>query len=279
MKKSTKIILILAACFIAIGTNLTVIGLLLGASPAKMINFSGLEHSLYDDSYQNNYNKENSYTVNPSGIHEISVDWVVGSVTFEPYEGTEIILEETSSGEITEKSSLGYRIDEGELEISFTKKLTDLSFLKNHNYSSKDLKIKVPADLSAHLTEINIDTVDADVQLNNITAGSLSLNTVNGEIYGTGLTLSEIELDTVDGDLNLQLLNCPGKIEADSIDGNVTIAIPANSGFTASLDSVSGNLSSEFHTDPVKGYFSAGNGSAEFEMDSVSGNFYINIAK
>lgn len=283
MKKSTKIILILAASFVAIGSVLSIIGIIAGAKPIKQFEQSISKYEIYDDdfdeSYKNEFNAKNTYEVNPSGINELSIDWVDGNVTIEPYDGTEIILTESSSSKITEKNNLGYRVDEGELEISMTKRIGDFHLSPKDIDIKKDLIIKIPSSLASHLMEISLDGVNTNLVLNEISAGGLSVNTVNGNVIGKNLSLSEIELDTVDGNLDVDLLNCPGEIEVDSVGGNVTIAIPHNSEFTAHLNTASGTLNSEFHDNCAKGYCSTGNGNAQFEMDSVGGDFYIKKSK
>ncbi len=283
MKKLTKIILILATSFVAIGSVLSIIGVMVGAKPFKQFEQIIGKDEIYDnhfnESYKNEFNAKNRYEINPSGINELSVDWVDGNVIIEPYDGTEILLIESSSSEITEKNYLGYRVDEGELEITMTKRIGKLYLFSKDIDIKKDLIIKVPNSLASHLIEISLDGVDANLTLNEISAGSLSINTVDGNVTGKNLSLSEIEMDTVDGNLDVDLLTCPVEIEVDSVDGNVTITIPYNSQFTAHLDTASGTLNSEFHDTCAKGYCSIGNGNAQFKMDSVDGNFYIKKSK
>ena len=117
-KKSNvgKVIAIIAAVLCGTVLLITIAGCIAGVSIIKSITArdgfissivgnameNGVEYSFGDDDtgFNNAYTGSNSYSVPADGIDKIRVEWVSGLVRVQPYEGTDIKLDEMSNDNI-----------------------------------------------------------------------------------------------------------------------------------------------------------------------------------
>ena len=107
---------------------------------------------------------------------------------------------------------------------------------------------------------LSFDSVSGDLQLSDLT-GNLRLNTVSGDITGTHLS-GAVSLNTVSGDFEIEQSSLPsvsattvsggmeletglgdGPYKFNSVSGDITLKIPADTRCTAELHSLSGDLS------------------------------------
>ena len=71
----------------------------------------------------------------------------------------------------------------------------------------------------------------------------------------------------------------PRDISCDTVSGGVTLTLPENGGFSATLDSVSGDLTVDgFAGSLHRDEFVYGQGGPAYEFDSVSGDVHIRCA-
>ncbi len=315
MKKFIKILLIAAAALIALGLVLSVIGLVCGAKPASMLSDGLWNVTLYEAPSDNVFSSDGTYRVSPAGIKELSIDWLDGTVTVEPYDGTDILLKETADTELTDKNSLRYTVKDGELTIScWTPKVT-VSFTAAS--TDKDLHIQIPASLAhsldgldfdaqnaslrlsdLQLRELEISTLDGDASVQNLTADSmdfdtqngtllldnatlrdLSINGLNGDVTIKASAIHELSLDVMNGNLTGAFVQCPDEVEIHSLDGSVALTIPADSQFTAHWESLSQNAyRSSFHGTYGDRTHTVGTGRCEIDMDTMNGTLEITPA-
>ena len=110
--------------------------------------------------------------------------------------------------------------------------------------------------------------------LADIDVTDLTVSNVSGELDFSG-SCRTAKVDTVSGDCTLTLIAAPNSIDLDSVSGQLVVALPENTGFTAELDSLSGKLYSDFATtyqDDTMRYL---DGACKISMDSVSGDLRI----
>lgn len=147
--------------------------------------------------------------------------------------------------------------------------------LSIENISGKTDLTNVTID---NITEI--DLVSGKATLTNFTCNSLKGETVSGNLSLKGY-VQVIKLETVSGDVFIDLENAPTKIDCDTISGNVEIKMVDNDGFTAEIDSVSGDLSVESSSSlditKKKDAVIYKNGGMKYNFDSVSGDVKITI--
>lgn len=123
--------------------------------------------------------------------------------------------------------------------------------------------------------DIDIDTVSGSVSLKETTANRLDIDFVSSRIDILGSIL-HMNIEGVSGDLYLTMQQAPQKIDCDMVSGDVKLIIPENNGFTAKLDSVSGEINSNFSTSYSQKQLTYKDGGNTYRFDSVSGDVTIN---
>ncbi len=294
MKKSTKVLLWMAVAFLALGTLLIGSSLLLGVHPIQAVRDGVLDVPL-QQKRNSEFSPDGCYSIPTEGITEVSVDWLSGNIRIEPYDGTELRLEERGPANFTESNSLDFRLDDGKLNISSTPQYIGLSLRPSVNTDRKDLVLLVPTSL--HLQELDLDIFNSDLTMQGLTLNNLSVDTVSGsttltqsnlhslsfDSTGGGLTLEEsavdeLDADTASGSLSGQLTHCPQQLEFDTVSGTLQLTLPEDSQFQLNLSTVSGKLISDFDGSFQEDSYIVGSGSSKFEIDSASGSAEFHIA-
>lgn len=182
------------------------------------------------------------------------------------------------------------------------------------NIPSKALVMTVPASMLGSLDELQIDSVSASIDVDGVYGDTVKLDSVSGAVDCAKITCDELKLsstsgrlvcerctvqelslnnvsgniraggafksvsaDTVSGEVRIVSSIVPNNIEGDSVSGDMTILLPEDAGFTAKLDSVSGELTCEFPGTLSDKKIVCGDGSASYRFDSVSGSIRIGL--
>lgn len=252
----------------------------------------------------------------PAGdITKIKVDWVAGSVNLRVGSSDEIVFSESSYRNLTDRQKMRYTVsDSGVLQIHFCEDLENIFdwFNVDANMPAKTLTLEVPASLVGKLSELDIETVSANIDLSgvygskndlssvsgeirctdvaaedlklgstsgslvcdNATAAMLTLNNVSGSIRVAG-EFTRVDAESVSGTINLAFTNTPDRITVDNVSGNITVALPEGTNFTAKYDSVSGSLSCAFPGTIGSDQVVVGDGTASYRFNTVSGSLKI----
>lgn len=125
---------------------------------------------------------------------------------------------------------------------------------------------------------LDFDSTSGDLTVTDAAVGELSADTTSGSLT-LGGAFETIDFDTTSGALHLTASILPQDISCDTVSGSCTLTLPENSGFSASLDSVSGSLTVDGFTGSLHGdEFVYGQGGPAYEFDSVSGDVHIRCA-
>lgn len=232
---------------------------------------NGVEYSFGDDDtgFNNAYTGSNSYSVPADGIDKIRVEWVSGLVRVQPYEGTDIKLDEMSNDNISEEYALRYKIADGKLTVRFCKKHTwygvDTSMLNiNEIIKPKELVVSVPrAMLESGELDIQLDGVSNDTYISSAKLNGLNVNGISGSIAIENVSAKDMDLDTVSGLIDVS--DCAADaIKVVSISGEMTIGGIFGS---ARLNSTSGAVWFTDGSDGIK----------ELEIGTVSGDVTMQL--
>lgn len=229
-----------------------------------------------------------SGTVDAASVDSIEIRWVGGSINIQTADVEEISFEEETATASAPK--LAWRLDGNTLIIAFLKEST-WQFGISSAQTGKDLVINVPESWIAD--EITIDSVSARIRVKDITASEFSLKTVSGDCTFTDCDLGSVESESVSGNLKytgllsefsveavsadctLELSSHPKYISLDAVSGNMTVYLPADCGFTATVDSVSGDFTTDFAATTQNGRYVFGTGDCQITADSVSGDIRV----
>lgn len=231
MKKSTRIILVIAICLLCAGLVLTAVGYVCGASLRQIIHDDLWSWVVHDDDgihlfsdrhkddhhgsgkYDNEFDESNTYSIDADGVNKLSIDWIDGDIQVVAYDGDSIRLEESCKEEIDEDNSLRYKIKNGELYITCCREASyEIGILSNSlngKNLNKPLVVKIPKTLADKLKELQIDAVSSNITADGLTIKEFYASTVSGDVSLSGSYADEVEVDTVSGDMDLALLQCP----------------------------------------------------------------------
>lgn len=221
--------------------------------------------------------------VESAGVRELEIQWTAGSVTIQPDDIDRIEFAETGG----EEHPMVWKLVKDRLVIQ-DQEGTPWNGWKN---LSKDLVIRIPRQWQPE--EVDIQTASAHVTVNELTAGSLELNGVSGVTELRGCQARELSFEgvsgeteiqgkfgsvdavTVSGDCSLTLDGMPGELELETVSGDMTLEIPADSGFSVELDSVSGALHTDLALRKNGDVYTFGDGACRIDAQSVSGDLAI----
>lgn len=128
---------------------------------------------------------------------------------------------------------------------------------------------------------LEINGVEGDVTVVEF-QGELHAESIDGDIALDNIRSANVEAKTVDGNVDYQgSISDDGRYRLTTHDGNVVVAIPANSNVTVSVATFDGEFEAEFpiRLDRAEGRrkfsFTLGNGSARLELHSFDGDIRL----
>lgn len=252
-------------------------------------------------------------TMDAHAIESIDVEWISGSIRIASTENDNLIVRETATSNTA--NALRWRVRDGELQIRYckprrlgTKNVSkDLEILVpssmlSDSASLRSLSIEnVSAQISLSNLEINesldIESVSGPITIKNAMIRDIDLENVSGTVIIDNCRLENMEVSTVSGKVTvngevhridisgisaqLHVIStvCPELLSAETVSGRFSLTIPADSGFTVSMDSINGHFSApDFSVSAVGGgKYICGDGRAQFDFESVSGR--VDISK
>ena len=222
-------------------------------------------------SFRSSYPFADKYTAGNTSIaadklEEIEIDWISGNIQIEPYSGDTIEVEEENSASLSEGDRVHSYYENGILRIQFQK---SRRFSFHSITQNKALLLRIPEKFSSTpLNKVEIDNVSADISVDGMQIKEFSADTVSGDVNVKG-AVENFETESVSGNSTLTSTVTPREIDSDTVSGDTTITVPADSQFSIDYDSVSGELNNAF---PTK----SDNNSGKWRFDTVSGDVTIN---
>jgi len=240
------------------------------------------------------YGQANSYTAGDADIvsdriQQLQIEWLSGSVTVKPYDGSTVQIKET--GADAPEEQLRWLLSDSKLTVQYAAEGHYLQL------PAKDLTVLVPAGKS--FDRISIQSVSAEADLQDIEARQLSLQSTSGDLSAVGSfheaeihTISgevsfrgvsaDIEVETTSGDAAVTLTETPDEFSFDGVSGDLKLWVPENRGFELEHDTVSGSFScalSTTQTDKNTLRFAGSGPAASLNLETVSGNLTISVFK
>lgn len=223
-------------------------------------------------------------------IRNMEIEWAAGTIRVQPMDITEIRISE--EGPNQDQEPMVWKVCEGKLNIQYSKN-SDHAFgmgLLNET-ESKDLLIQVPLGWECNSLEIDAAAASLEVQdltiremefdgasgtcvFRNSTVETLDLDTASGDVLFQG-SLNKLDCDAASANIVLQLTNVPRSIDLDTASGDLDVTLPADAGFSVTMETMSGAFSSDFTTTTRNGKHIAGDGRCVIEVDGMSGNVTV----
>lgn len=233
-------------------------------------------------------------TFSPGEVQEIEIEWVAGDILIQPHDTDTIVIRE--DGNFDAKYAMVYSCREGELKIKFCEEGVSKYFgVNTRSDLTKDLTIYVPRDWNCDSLEL--DVASAKVEVNDMTIQEVDFDGASGTCEFENCTVKELDIDTASGDIrfvgNLDMLDCdaasasvyavlhntPSRLDLDSMSGDLDLSLPADAGFTLSMNAMSSDFSSDFETSMKNGNYVCGDGSCRINVDCMSGDVTIRMTE
>lgn len=286
MKKSTKIILIIAAVLIVLGIVISSISLKDGANieirhedgsidvVGEMINeaidkASGYVMDQINVAYitgsgdyvgersWNPVSPGNEYSVPADGVSSLSIAWIAGGIEIVPVSGNEIKISESCETPLDGETALCWRVENGVLEIKYSVRRDELP--------SKYLRVELPETLE--FENVAVDTTSGSIGAGALTMKNLAVSSVSGDITLSDCTVGMLAAETVSGEVQIGVRNADAKLKINTVSGDVSLLVPKGTKPAVWFDSVSGDIIGSIHCD-----FSE---EAAFNVETVSGDLRI----
>lgn len=282
-----RIVLFSIAIFVLLG----ILGLGLGIT-SFMVDFG--DHEQSDEiSHSPAQMDSGAVTADPGKIRELEIEWAAGTITIQPSADiTEIRIAENEPSDDRYKMVCSHSGDT--VSIQFCKESIKFPSFGITTDISKDLLILVPADWicgsleidaasadvmisGLSIRELDFDGASGNCELKDCTVGSMDIDAASGNVSFSG-SLDSLDFDGASADCTLVLSNCPDRIDLDGMSGDLDITLPADCGFTARIDGLSVNFSTDFEAQNYDGTYVHGDGACKINVDAMSGDVMIRKA-
>ena len=127
---------------------------------------------------------------------------------------------------------------------------------------------------SVTASEVGMDSVSGDIYIREATASSFSIESVSANIEFAKVSADDINVDTVSGEVKVLLETCCD-IDINTVFGSARIGLPGNFGAEVEFSTVSGSLNSDVEHTKNKDTYTFGNGEVGVKAETVSGDLYI----
>lgn len=202
-------------------------------------------------------------------IDEINIDLVNGEISVE--RGTEegIII---STDIFSKKANL-----EDYINVEIRDNVLDIE--ENTDYKSLGASVKLRVQVGKDYYEkLNIDTVNARVEIVDINFGDLNIDSVNGKIIIIN-SKANVDIDNVNGKIDIK--NVDGKLSIDNVSGSIYLA--TMKGELVEVDNISGNIRVDgLESDRLSANSRSGSirlynikDTSEIDLETVSGTIVV----
>ena len=127
---------------------------------------------------------------------------------------------------------------------------------------------------TANVDRFSAETTSGSIQAILKNTGEFKAATTSGNISADMIKAKNADLDTTSGDIRLRLSKL-GSLKIKTTSGSVCAYLPSNPGFTAQLETTSGQLDFDLPLTQQKGSYVCGDGSGKVEIRTTSGNIEI----
>lgn len=177
--------------------------------------------------------------VQASDISRITIDWIAGSVEVRTWGENEISIQET--GATDETNAVHWLAENGELSIQYCSSGIHTSL------PSKDLIVLIPETMVDSLRSLNIAGTSQDMTIEDLKLKQAGFFSTSGELNFRGVC-ENMNLETVSGDTRIRFDSAPDHVSAESVSGDLTLQLPEDRSFELELETVSGDLNTDFPT-------------------------------
>ena len=153
----------------------------------------------------------------------------------------------------------------------------------------KRLEVRIPERYAKSLGTVTVDGASGYYRVAGIGCDTLRFKLASGEIDADGLAAAALDVDVASGQVRAEG-TFSERVSAKTASGQldvvcqgaapkqVSVALPADTGFTAKVSKASGSFSSAFETMQQGGSYVHGDGSTAIKVHLASGDFRVEKA-
>lgn len=267
-----------------------VLVILLGVLGAGLLFRTMRSHSDSDEHFGNL--SSGSFSLDPSDVREIHIEWAAGNIVIEPAAVDSIQISESAPGHSVD--SMVWKLDKCKLSIRSSEKITVAFGINQIQNYSKDLTILVP--MNWECASLEIDAASAAVSVKNLVIRNVDFDGASGTCNFDNCDIDTLDVDTASGDISftgtMNILECdsasanvcavfdnvPSRIDVDSMSGDLDITLPSHAGFMVSMDGLAEDFTSDFLYTQRNGEYWHGDGQCRITLDALSSDVYIRAA-
>ncbi len=212
-----------------------------------------------------------SKTLQASEVTTLDIDFRAGIIEFVPVKTNTITVTQTSFFKIP---PVNIQLKNGILEIQEQKNNQRGLFVFQSN--SSFLKIEVPAK---HFDSIQVNMTSGECTGTDLACDNLTITITSGEVELVGL-FENIYTKQTSGDIEITTNKVPQTIDAKMTSGEMTVTIPDNDGFVATINKTSGSIDSTFSftvnlENDTRYIYKTDKTDREYHVDMTSGSFQL----
>ena len=214
-------------------------------------------------------------TFTPSDVKELNIDWVSDAVTIEAYDGTEVVISETSNRALTDSTTMHYYLaPDGTLHIRF-----GIPGLRKRANSLPDKQLLVRVPRSMRLGKVEVNGVGQSVRMDSVLCHAVEINSVSRQIKLNECEIDEIEVNGVSVNLEATFSKMPKEMELNNVSGTVVLYVPEDAGIALEAAGVVSDFSTELPVVNKGKKKIIGNGACKIESNFVHGELHIGVKK
>lgn len=223
-------------------------------------------------------------------IKDIEVEWISGKVLIQPGETDSISFYEEMYADNSKQ--MIWKQSGDKLIIQFSQ--PDWGIFHFQNTYSKDLILTVPKQWFGD--EVSIENVSSTIEINGLTCNEMEINSVSGKCSFRDCNVNAFNLETVSGGVDYQgqlktldcesvsgdckvlVTNYPDYINLEGVSCDLTLYLPEDCGFISSMETASGDYTTDFPANYENGKMVFGDGRCKVKISSISGDMIIRKA-
>ena len=248
MKKWKQVLCITLIIMGVLVASAVVIGILNATVFNGSINFGWTDYRYESDGYT-----VGEGTVFDAGITSISVDWLEGDVQIEVCEDDFISVSELCMEELTDATRLHWRVSGTELSV----KSRESAWFFGSD-PEKKLTLRIPERMLAQMGALTVKTHDGDLTLAGVSARSLSVECVDGDLYAA-------------------MPFAPQTLSVTAKDGQAALVLPKDASFSLQWTRDEGIIVTDFAIRSEDGNYVVGSGESQFYVTTDDEYLMIDI--
>lgn len=210
-------------------------------------------------------------------VRELGIDWMNDSVTVEAYDGTELVISETSDKALNDTTTMYHYLNaKGKLNIKFGKPGVRVK-VKEMGIPDKHLLVRVPRTL--HLGEVEVNGVGYNFRMDSVSCNTFEINSVTNQVTLNECEINEVEANSVCVTIEATFSKMPKEMELNNVSGETVLWVPEDAGITIEMEGVMSDFRSELPVVKKRNKKVIGNGACNIESNSVSGKLDIKVKK